>query len=164
MKDEAQGRNWNHLCQKVQTWEKALKSQKGDHSSLTADHSALNNLMLKEFDTFGHTIDELCRRMKSMEREHFHARDEAPVCNLDDIRLSLETLIHKQMAKLEEALKAKISKCNAKVEGYHGEFVSSQIDKWRSRAFLDTQLSNQCYNAKGGTDKKISKRTRAPVP
>jgi len=127
--------------------------------------------MLKELDMLDHTIDELCRRMKSVEVEletkssedSFQVRDEAHVRNLDDIRSSLGTLIHTQMVKLEEALKAKISKCNAKVEAYHGEFVSSQIDRWRSRAFLDTQLSNQCYNAKGGTDKKIIKRVGAPV-
>jgi len=125
--------------------------------------------MLKECDTLGHTIDELYRRMKSVEVELGTKRseassfmaDEAHVRHLNDL---VGTLIHKQMAKLEEALKAKISKCNAKVEAYHGEFVSSQLDGWRSRAFLDTQLSNQCYNAKGGTDKKIIKRARAPLP
>jgi len=111
VKDEAHGRNLNRLRGKVQALEQSLKSQRVDHNSLTADDSALNTSMLKEFDK-----------------------------------------------------KAKISKCNSKVEAYHGEFVFSQIDSWHSPAFLDTQFSNQCYNLKGGPDKKLIKRARAPVP
>jgi len=176
VRDEAHGRNLNHLCGKVEAWEQSLKSQRVDHTSLTADYSVLNTSMLKEFDTLGRTIDKLCRKMKSVEVElekkrsedslfvaDCQARDEAHVRNLDDLRLSVETLIHEQMANLEEALKAKISKCNSKVEAYHGEFVSSQIDSWHSRAFSDTQFSNQCYTVKCGPDKKLINRARAPV-
>jgi len=141
------------LCGHVEALEQSLKSQRVDHSSLTADYSMCT--------------EELCRRMKSLEVEletkrsedflfmaDCQVRDEAHDRNLHDIRSSVETLMYKQMRTLEESFEAKISECNREA------FIR---DSWRSRALSDTQFSNQCWNVNGRPDKNLKRVRAVPV-